>query len=336
MDNSNNDSHQFRFAGQTSSTYSLNFSVFKRSSTGGYVLVPQYNNISLTYQPCPGNVCADNIKIFNYVGSTNLGKGFYRIVVYRQYSNLLFNTIARKVTKCVVDFGVGDVYFIAGQSNASGWYWRDDKDQNGNYFLDNTISTTGEITKSSPMARTLNFKGDNGGMNGGGQSISKGIPYESNTENSLIFQELIIPATPTSASDQDNNRINIYPNGYNSWVYGPLGYKIATNNIDGGGKYEGTPSLWFNTAVGGTTINQGTGFNSWLDNPTNPSSLIGKLDYTLLNFAGPFGAKAVLWHQGEYDHLSYLSGSKSSNYKMNTIQGYLKLLNGLGRQLIIV
>lgn len=324
MDNSDLNTHVFKFSGQTTSNFNLRFSLYKQTSAGAFTIEAAYNNIPLTYKSCASGGCTDGVRLFDYTGSTNLTKGWYRIVVYREYQSFLFTSIIRSVTKSVVDFGVGDVYFIAGQSNASGWFWNDEFNNQ-----DNAISTTGETAKSSPMARTLTFKEDNVGQSSFAKAISKGIPYNSKLIDNpdINFNELRNPATPSTATAAESGRINIYPNGYNSWAYGPLAYKMATNNSDGGNKFSGIPSLWFNCAVGGTSINTGMGYNSWQNNPDNETSLQGKLDYTIFNFGGAFGAKAVLWHQGEYDHLGYLKApSSNSDYITDYKNGLSKII----------
>jgi NPCBM/NEW2 domain len=103
----------------------------------------------------------------------------------------------------------------------------------------------------------------------------------------------------------------MYPNGYNSWYWAPLGHKIA-NNL-------GKPTLWFNCASPATSLQDGSlVINSWSRNMNNNNSLAGKFRQTLQSFSGPFGAKAVLWHQGESDHEGLLGsqgGFSPLNYK---------------------
>jgi hypothetical protein len=135
MDAGSSNTHKFRLAGQSSNNTATLFSLFKRETENSYTLVSGYNNVPITYKACPSGGCADGIRLFDYVG-TDLPKGWYRIVIYRQYQPFIFSTFFRTVTKNVVDFGVGDVYFIAGQSNASGFGWK--------VGGDNTISTNGE------------------------------------------------------------------------------------------------------------------------------------------------------------------------------------------------
>jgi hypothetical protein len=300
---------QIAFGGQVKNTNPMFYRIEKRNGANSWQVIVNDASLSTNFSVLTGGIGRG---LFSTTYNSNLSKGWYRLSIYRKWNNWFGLNTVRSI-KHQVQFGVGDIYFIAGQSNASGWYWNDTFSG-----LDNAISTTGESDKSSPMSRTITYQNDNTGQ---GQNegvllpITKGIPYNnSQSDLSINFSELKISPIAASASAQNGNRINIYPNGYDSWAYGPLGYKMATNEIDGGDKYAGTPSLWFNAAVGGTSINQGIGFTSWLDNPFSSSSLIGKLDYTLLNFAGPFGAKGVLWHQGEYDHLVYLNGLKSATY----------------------
>lgn len=291
--------HSLRFVGQSLvSTGSLAYTLWKRNGDGDndWIIVSGHNNINIPISNFT-SVSGETGRLFHYTVG-NLDKGWYKLKVHKYLKLSIFSSIFRSLTKHEVQFGVGDVYYVAGQSNASGWYW------NSNTALDNAISTTGEAGKSSPMVQTLKWAGDERYQPGGAEkALTKGIPYKGGDHE---FVPIVNKEIPGDLNQIESSRINIYPNGYNSWAYGPLGYKIATRN-ETGHKFSGTPTLWFNCATGGTSVNPGMNYPSWMDNPGNPASLIGKLDYTLLNFAGPFGAKAVLWHQGEYDNLGYLN-----------------------------
>lgn len=323
MNNSGN--HNLKFVGQSFvSTGSLAYTLWKKNGNGDndWVVVSGHNNINIpaaNFVPVSG----ETGRLFHYTIG-DLDRGWYKLKVHKYLKLSIFSTIFRNLTKHEVQFGVGDVYYVAGQSNASGWPW--------SASWDNAISTTGEIGKSSPMVKTLSFKEDKrlDPIFDAIIPISKGIPYKGGEHE---FIPIVNKEIPGDLNQIDNQRINIYPNGYNSWAYGPLGYKIATKN-ESDHKFSGTPTLWFNCATGGTSVNQAMGYPSWMDNPYSSNSLIGKLNYTLLNFAGPFGAKAILWHQGEYDNLGYLNNPASHANFHNEYKNKLSQIIDWTRQAI--
>lgn len=319
--------HTFTFGGQVKNTQPMYYRLEKKNNSGSWVDVSGQKDKNLNYHYTHGSGSAQR-QLF-YVSGVNLNVGWYRLTVYRKYNVLFF--ISKRVKKHSVEFGVGDVYFIAGQSNASGYGGSGYYIQNTRDTLkDNTVSTILNNSAASPMARVFDSKMDEQGgndnyhLNATQKPLTYAIPYKAGFkvfENGNIADPIQRPEDrhpiddlPRSGNRLDD-RIGIYPNGYNSWYWAPLAHKIA--NPTGLGKYSGTPTLWFNVASPSTSLQDNgldilniwdinPGLNSgdrlpFLSRPFN-QTLMGKFKQTLETYAGPFGAKGVLWHQGEADH----------------------------------
>ncbi|MCD8538328.1 MAG: hypothetical protein LRY55_00105 [Leadbetterella sp.] len=115
-------------------------------------------------------------------------KGFYKATLFRK------GFLGKKHFYGSVEFGIGDVYYVAGQSNASGYggqgnnaFAGDDPELNWNseekFIDDNAISTTGEIGNWSPMTRVLSTRIDENNIlprdaSGNQQPITIGTVYK--------------------------------------------------------------------------------------------------------------------------------------------------------------
>jgi hypothetical protein len=224
------------------------------------------------------NINSGGLKGFYTVET--LPKGWYRLEYIHKWKFLgLFDCI----DVCdKIEFGVGDVYFVAGQSNASGFNPTD-----GDLGLVTNSTDNNGNQADNKWTRTLSYSGNRWGPNVNNQTkLELGIPY-SKSSNASKFNEL-------------KKEVNtaIYPNGYSSWSWAPLGNKFANETA-----YK-TPTLFFNSGQPNTTL-----VYDWIistDNATkhdknSPTTLIGKFYQTLGIYGNIFGAKAVLWHQGERD-----------------------------------
>jgi NPCBM/NEW2 domain len=299
---------QITFGGQVKNSNAMFYRIEKRNGNNNWQEIVNDVSIITNFSALTGGIGRG---IFSTTNSTNLSKGWYRLSLYRKWYNWFGTNTVRSI-KHQVQFGVGDVYFIAGQSNASGYGGSNYNIQGTAGGLDNTVSSILNNTNLSPMARILQSKISEqmvglGGLNLPQKFIELGIPYKTGFSE---FKNGIV-ANPANPSE----RVPVYPNGYNSWCWAPLAHKIA--NPSGSHKYSGTPTMWFNVASPSTVLQDNglADLNIWNINPTiNAASrldflgrafnqtLMGKFKQTLETFAGPFGAKGVLWHQGEADH----------------------------------
>lgn len=321
----------FRFGGQVKSNKTFYFSIKKRIGDNTFTTInADQRTISL------GSTTPDGSKLYFINQSSNqnieLSKGYYKLTLYYKTPSGWFK---RTRTECdTVNFAVGDVYYIGGQSNAAGYGGRDMTGFGGNNYaqvsgFDDALSTTG-ATEYSPMIRVYSNREHENNASGDFTSPQKevilGIPYKSysflkdpnNSQiGSISVNEGFNIFKNGKTENTDANRVAIYPNGYNSWCWAPLGYKLATI---GGTKYTGTPTLWFNAAASGTSMvdarfpnNMSFNYNAWGRDYYISNSLANKLGNTIRNYSGAFGAKSVLWCQGENDTFGISSSDKLVN-----------------------
>lgn len=256
--------HNFQFSGQYKSGVTAYYRIQKQQGS-------DWNN--------PTNITTDNSlsdiwtvgdrKGF-FVNHGNLDKGWYRVRIYTRRSFL--GITLKRYYKDTKEFGVGDVYFVAGQSNASG-YARPNDDNNIPFFSNFSLNN---------KARVLPIDGKDL------TTIQKGIPYTTGFEP---FR------SGTSVSDY---RV-VYPNGESSWCWAPLASKIANDPT------KQTPTLFFNNARPGSTVvyDWATGENS--------TDMV-KFRDVLKMYGNIFGAKAVLWHQGENDTQNLIFSTDQTAY----------------------
>ncbi len=179
------------------------FSTFYRVKDKDGNIVSGMNRIVLTGTD---KTFDQNVNLKGYYKSETLSKGWYSLEYYREF---VFNFFSFQKTFRIkmesVEFGVGDVYFIAGQSNASGY---DDNayDQVVSYSTDSSGPDQGD----NKMTRSFGYAGDAGPND----AISKGLPYK-RTSSDPEFLQLSKSVIP------------IYPNGVSSWSWAPLGNEFA-------------------------------------------------------------------------------------------------------------
>lgn len=184
----------------------------------------------------------------------------------------------------VIRFGVGDVFVIAGQSNAQSPGVDDGFDSNS--YLS---------TDSWDCVNVHNYNG----------------ACKKETDQFPTMVRLINQANPSFRTG---------PSGFNSWYYSPLGKQIAQNyqipTAFFNSAIGGTSVLnWSEGAQNLTTV-----FNDkylcYYYTGTTQADAIGQPYLTLKNilkyYAKIFGVKAVLWHQGEADTNS---GTSAANYQ---------------------
>jgi hypothetical protein len=307
--------YRITFSGQVKTTLPLFYRIEKRNGADTWEVIVNDATLSPDFNGLSGGIGRG---MFSTTYASDLSKGWYRLSIYVKKFMLGHNF---RLLRHQVQFGVGDVYFIAGQSNAAGYGGVNYKIQSLIGGTDNAVSSVLDNSYSSPMARIFNTDGNeqmvDPGLNNPQKIINFAIPYKTG------FSEFKngIKADPIDGSAK-GERIVIYPNGYNSWYWAPLAHKIA--NPNGSHAYSGTPTMWFNVASPSTAL-QDNGLaiiNIWNINPNLNSAaranflnrpynqtLMGKFKQTLETYAGPFGAKGVLWHQGESDHEGIMDGN---------------------------
>jgi Carbohydrate esterase, sialic acid-specific acetylesterase len=217
-----NDNHNFSFSGQLQTTGSIRYQIRRRSNIGP---VYYWNNVS------SGTIVGDNSSTGQTwtVGGTrgffknhgNLTTGWYELRLYNNSGNL-----GTKSYKSTIEFGVGDIYFIAGQSNAAGYSFSDDP----------TIPYT--AVSQNRYSRVLKIN------EGNYSSLAKGLPYQNKFD---IFESgnASVPLKP------------IYPNGVSSWYWNALAEKIKVPTLFFNNAVPGTKvNFNWNGADGGALRNQ--------------------------------------------------------------------------------
>ena len=339
-------------------TYPANGSIFQQNSAGSYNLnfggctrkvsslpnirysIEKKNEANNNYTAVPGHTAVEIIPAnhsitynisnrmeFKFTNIT-LTKGYYRIILFSRRTR--GNLPSKDFEADKIEFGVGDVYFIAGQSNAAGYNYPNPyfKFDIANRFI-KSINNLSDAT--IPFANSLNWDIKSRVYNFGSKheyvttwpydnnrnadlknDCYDGLPYRrlGNPEASIADNENKDSYEPfKNGTDKLNKPVRVFPNGMASWCWAPLGYKLATNNDNASIKY--TPNLFFNVAFPGAKIEA-----------FGPGQSDGnKMDKTMELFGNIHGSKAVLWHQGEDNALDALLGGSVSDYdtKLNAL-----------------
>ncbi|AQG78478.1 hypothetical protein AWR27_03460 [Spirosoma montaniterrae] len=203
--------------------------------------------------------------------------------------------------------GIGEVFLIAGQSNAQGLSRADNT---------NDIVATGFGAYPNNNA---NPSWD--GVRVQPQAISAAIVGANVSEiQQRVNQEVLNKPWPELANlasvGQNSGSLQIAPLGKSLWYWAAVGERIANQyNV---------PVAFFNAAWGGTTITQysltaanqtatplgdplpGSGGNARF-NAGQPYSYIRN---TIRYFASAYGVRAILWMQGETDNQAWYSGGR--------------------------
>ena len=209
-----------------------------------------------------------------YFGSLNVSGGWYDLEVRHWLGTTLLGTVS------VQRIGVGEVFLIGGQSNATG----DEGLRNqGNY---------------GPMANDDRVS-----------IVNYTITYPTN------YGSIVLPRAEFSHLD---STFNISPFGVTAWCWGALGdtltkrLNVPVAFFNGGWSGTGI-TAWKESANDSTA----TPFNFFTMPRGMP---YGNLRAALHFYAAQFGVRAVLWHQGETDNLQETTRSMYGSYLKMVIQ----------------
>lgn len=298
--------YSFSFGGsmrKESGLPNLRYTLIKIDENDNVSIVSGHDNVEISSGDTKTNISG---RVIFSVSGIILGKGYYHLVLYSQRNNWPFGK--KNYLKDVVQFGVGDVYFVAGQSNAAGFNYPTGTLGGINIIpidfpksVDNSSDATIPFVSGSSSnfrARVYNYNGKYEWHAGWGYDYNDNLARQNAPIDGLPyvggFEEF------KNGTDKLTNPVRIYPNGMASWNWAPLAYKIATNTDPG---LKRTPNLFFNVAYPGALIES---FSS-VDSEGLPMQSDGKkMFHTMQLFGNIFGAKAVLWHQGEANTLDYL------------------------------
>ena len=285
----NNGSQNINIAGQLTSNGTFKYRIDKKTTENGtWSEVNKDQSLSIT------NWASSGIRGGFYSNPISLTKAWYRIRLYKTITILGFTLRKKSVDR--VEFGIGDVYYIAGQSNAAGYLTSgtipDDNNVPYHNIGSNSFSRKLDlITNSSNGNNNLDLNYSN--------SLNYGLPLRSSTDYPAKFSKL--------ENGNSTNKEGIYPSGGASWCWPKVGKTLGD---------QGTPTMFFNTANPGSSVlgYNGVGTGPWSDD----NQLAGRFKRTLQTYGNIFGAKGVLWHQGETDaaYMSH-SGINKSDYAVN-------------------
>jgi len=232
------------------------------------------------------------------VNDLALEKGWYRVTAGVYYSDPSGNFIA-PLTSIV--FGVGDVYFVAGQSNASGF------DESGDNVV-NYSQTYPSTEQYDCVSNIFSPLSEDGVPNSYGDINILGLPFNPRPNPSSA----LLPSNPVLNNSKNGSITNpqyIYPNGRGSWYWTQFAYRMA--------KDKSTPTMIFNVATPDKSMSDwASSFN------TNPYK---QLHRTLQTYGSILGAKAILWHQGENDTKDLRTTSNQNTY----LSTYTSRLNNM-------
>ncbi|MCP9768288.1 T9SS C-terminal target domain-containing protein [Lacihabitans sp. LS3-19] len=258
---------------------------------------------------------------------SGLSEGWYSLEIYYE-PNPGFKLFADYVT-----FGIGDVYVIAGQSNASAYNFLNRPVGDGTVLTPefNEIKTNrrGMFDFSGSEDATVSFLEN---VNNFGPKITRTLNYNGRWDWASSVTDVLNPYNDLSPIDGNvlglpykkkfeylrhgtnkfSEPIYIFPNGHASWYWAALGQKIASTN--------NTPTLFLNTAYHGSGLVSEWGVKDGQGNLINNNAK--KFFRTLGMYGGICGVKSILWHQGEQDAaiLSQAPGDNSWSDYNNTTQ----------------
>jgi Carbohydrate esterase, sialic acid-specific acetylesterase len=192
-----------------------------------------------------------------FYGSLNVSGGWYDLEVRHWNGTILLGTAS------IQRIGVGEVFLIAGQSNATGDEGLKNQGNYGPMANDDRVSI---------VNYTVNYPTNYGGI--------------------------VLPRAEFSHLD---STFNISPFGVSAWCWGALGDTLTKRlNVPiafFNGGWSGTGSNAWRESANDTTA---TPFNFFSMPRGMP---YGNLRASLHFYAAQFGVRAVLWHQGETDNV---------------------------------
>lgn len=212
-----------------------------------------------------------------FIDLGNHSKGWYRVELRANIGTLINLNLETN------NFGIGDVYFIAGQSNAAGPVGTSVNDDHNPFFSTETPNKRARFLHSNKKGNPNNPEDYPLLKSLVTNTKVRTLPYWGNG-----FSEISMGSDNSLAA-----RNAIYPSGETSWYWSDFANKIAN---------AGTPVLLFNTAISNSPLGStpSSTAESWNTGNTD-SYILKRFRSTLENFGHILGAKAVLWHQGERD-----------------------------------
>ncbi|MDR6193990.1 sialate O-acetylesterase [Siphonobacter sp. SORGH_AS_0500] len=239
-----------------------------------------------------------------FSGSVSVTGGWYKLEVRGVSGSTIVNAQA------VERVGVGEVFVIAGQSNAQG-------------------ITDSRVTPSEPNDDRVTIADASNYANGSSSTEPNFYLYNSNTAASSSY-----PQMPSYKKLSANDRVA--PVGLTAWYWGKVGDALAQRlNV---------PILFYNAAFASTTVKNWRESSEGNRTQNRYCTTCGEAGYfpagypynnlknTLNYYVSLTGVRSVLWHQGEADDATsqtptaqYVSDLTSVIQKSRTDMGYNQL-----------
>jgi NPCBM/NEW2 domain/Secretion system C-terminal sorting domain/Carbohydrate esterase, sialic acid-specific acetylesterase len=221
----------------------------------------------------------------------SLAKGWYKITLGTYCNNPGGDGSVNYVPLTSTKFGVGDIYFVAGQSNASGFDYNN-FDNTQNYKSDYSVNNKDAVRMIKFKHTGNNNKTYDGDGNGNANQNQRmiGLPFNNTSfNNDQVNIQPFLPGVYDRSFAYKNlkngnltDMERIYPRGAGSWYWAYFADKISGND---------TPVLIMNYAVPNTSTSE------WQSN-TDQGIRFSK-GLRLHGYQN--GVKSILWHQGEAD-----------------------------------
>jgi hypothetical protein len=231
-----------------------------------------------------------------------LGKGWYRVSLAMSVKEFCGTPIVYTNLSDWVNFGVDDVYYIAGQSNASGFTRLYDKslayyESTSPYPTNTDNNPPGHLIPDSKISEGSIVNRILTGNRSDTTYKVKGLPILANNAGNLGFQKFV------SGKGGDKNEMGMAPNGRDSWAWARFADTLVS--------IKQYPVLLFNTAIPASVADQWVNTSN---NLANTNKYFGSHLMPLLQTnVGALGAKAILWQQGEGES-SAMAGFPPYNY----------------------
>ncbi len=226
-----------------------------------------------------------------FSGSVSVTGGWYKLEVRGVSGNTVVNA------QSVERVGVGEVFVIAGQSNAQG-------------------ITDSRVTPSDPNDDRVSIADASGYVDGSRSNEPNFYLYNSNSSASSSF-----PLIPSYKKLSANDRVA--PVGLTAWYWGRVGELLAQRlNV---------PILFYNAAFASTTVKNWRESSEGNRTQNRYCTTCGDAGYfptgypynnlknTLNYYVSLTGVRTVLWHQGEADDFTYQTSTASYVSDLTTV-----------------